>query len=113
METDLERVVVKDGMCSLCELPTKRVHHRHFPEIWAECYSEAAGIAQLSELLSRYRDGAQSDWHRDAIDLAIADVAAYREALDREVEVHVKACRCHPRGDIASDPEPSEYQGVR
>jgi hypothetical protein len=91
------RVVVEDGSCTLCAVPTKLVHHRDFPEIQAECGSVAEGAAYLAGRLSLDREGVASAWHRELIDHAIADVAAFLDALAERPQDIPSACRCTAR----------------
>ncbi|WP_422930845.1 hypothetical protein [Singulisphaera sp. PoT] len=112
MNADQNRVVVKDELCSLCLMPIKHVHHRHFPEIQVECCSTAACIAQLAELLGRHRDSASSLWHRGMIEEAIADVTAFIESSDQASTASQPSCRCHPPGDIASGRELAANQNI-
>ena len=74
-------VIVQGGTCAGDAVHTTQVHHRHFPEVWAECASPADGAAHLLDLLRRFREGACSHYRRDAIEEAIADVEAYLAAL--------------------------------
>ncbi len=97
MKANPERVVVKEGFCSQCLMPSKQVHHCHFPEIRAACNSIVEGHTHLIELLNRYRDGAQSLWHRGTIDTALSDVKASLESLQPESTLDEMPCRCEPR----------------
>jgi hypothetical protein len=109
--TDPGQVIVKCGKCACNAVHTAQVHHRHFPEVWAECSSPAEGAAHLLTLLRRFREGACSHYRRDAIDAAIADVEAYLEApagqgaagerppfLDETDVVTVHCSQCAPEG---------------
>ena len=100
MSTDKRRVVANDSLCSHCSVHAKRLHHRDFPEIWSEAGSDHESARHLSHQLTRAREGARNDWHREAIDRAIADVDSFIDALratERAREEHEK-CRCGPRG---------------
>jgi hypothetical protein len=92
-------IVVEDASCEFCAVPTKRLHHREFPEIRSECGSVSEGALHLARQLTNYRQGAQSAWHREAIEAAIADVAEFVTALSRAEWDAEAACRCAPRLD--------------
>jgi hypothetical protein len=82
MRTDPNQVIVHPTECSACSaVHTTRVHHREFPEVWAECGSSAEGATHLMLLLSRFLDGAGSHYRRDAIEQALADVEAFLDTL--------------------------------
>jgi hypothetical protein len=108
MLTERERIVVTDGLCACCAVHTKKAHHRDFPEVWAECGSVAEAVAHLADQLSRYREGAQSAWHREGIDGAIADVTAFLGALSRSGREPESACRCGVR--VPDRPKPSRRE---
>lgn len=102
MSPDRSRVIVEDGLCSCCSVPSRGVHHRHFPEIRAECGSVAEAAAHLADRLSLYRDGAQSVWHREDIALALADVAEFLASLSEATSSLQGSCLCTPHA-----PEPA------
>ncbi len=106
MLTDRNRVIVEDAPCTRCGVPSKEMHHRHFPEIRSECGSIAEGAAHLHDQLLLYREGAQDPWHRETIDVAVADVAAFRESLSEAALASDAPCRCAPRRDIVQGSEP-------
>jgi len=54
-------------------------HHRVFPEVHAEGGSPKAAATRLAELLSLTLENAPSDWRRQSIQQAIADVLAFAE----------------------------------
>src|SRR5690349_11885054 len=93
MSTEQDRVHVEDGLCSHCAVHVKRVHHRDFPEIQAECGTVPEGVAHLALMLATDRDGARSGWHREAIDRAIDDVRRYLDALDEAGGEGGESCR--------------------
>jgi hypothetical protein len=97
MLTAQDRVIVQDGLCAHCAVHVKRVHHRDFPELQAECGTVTEAVAHLADMLVKDREGARSGWHREAIDDAINDVNAYHEALDKAAQAHREICRCAPR----------------
>ncbi len=54
-------------------------HHREYPEVHGEGNSPEAAAARLAELLSLTLDNAPSDWRRESLQQAIADVRAFGE----------------------------------
>jgi hypothetical protein len=82
MTTEQDRVIVHDADCACHTVHTTQVHHRDFPEIWAEAATPAEGAAHLSNQLARACEGARSAWHRESIQRAIADVDSFRKSLD-------------------------------
>jgi len=54
-------------------------HHRDFPEIHGEGRSPKDAAMRLAELLSSALDNASSDYSRQSIQQAIADVRAFAE----------------------------------
>ena len=105
MTTEQDRVIVEDGVCVHCVVHVKRVHHRDFPEVQAECGSVAEAVAHLVNMLATSREGARSGWQRQAADLAIGDVNAYLEGLIEAEQQGKAVCRCGARP--ASRPEMS------
>ena len=81
MLADPSCVIVEDGLCVCHSVPFKRIHHRDFPEIWVEAGTVAEGVARLADMLYLYQEGARSAWHRETLDLAIAEVAEFLDAL--------------------------------
>jgi hypothetical protein len=75
MDTDLKRVVVTISGISSAAC----VHHRDFPEIRAEGSSQEEAAAHLVNKLTSTLDSALTDWRRQAVDQAIADVRAFLE----------------------------------
>lgn len=107
MSTKPSPVIVKPGECASCAVPTKQVHHRDFPEIWAEAGSAFEGLTHLAKRLSSARDGALSAWHRALIDHAIADIAELLENTEATDPDGESLCRCGPRGpDPSASPLP-------
>ena len=43
MVTDLDQVIVQTGECACHSVHIVHIHHRNFPEIWAECGTAAEG----------------------------------------------------------------------
>jgi hypothetical protein len=72
METDPSRVIVTVSGTS-----TATVHHRDFPEIRAEGPSPKDAAAHLVNKLGAALDSALTDWRRNTVDQAIADVKAF------------------------------------
>jgi hypothetical protein len=54
-------------------------HHRDFPEVHAQASSPKAAATRLAELLSLTLENAPSDWRRQSIQQAIAEVLAFAE----------------------------------
>jgi hypothetical protein len=54
-----------------------QIHHRDFPEIRGEGVSVNEAADQLANSLTRALDTALTDWRREAINQAIADVNAF------------------------------------
>ena len=54
-----------------------QVHHRDFPEIRAEGETPEDAAAHLANQLTRALDSALTDWRRETIEQAIADVQAF------------------------------------
>jgi hypothetical protein len=73
MSTDASRVIVTAGATA----HANRVYHRDFPEIRAEGEDPRAAAAHLANHLARALDTALTDWRRQTINQAIADVQAF------------------------------------
>jgi hypothetical protein len=75
MDTDLNRVIVtiSGQRTAAC------VHHRDFPEIRAEGGSPEEAASHLVNKLACALDSALTDWRRESVDKAIADVRAFME----------------------------------
>lgn len=73
MATDQSRIIVATGATA----HTTSVHHRDFPEIRAEGENPNAAAAHLANQLTRAMDSALTQWRRDSIAQAIADVQAF------------------------------------
>jgi len=77
MSIESSRVIVTTGATA----STAQVHHRDFPEIRAEGESPAMAARNLENHLTRALDTALTNWRRETIQQAIADVQAF-VALD-------------------------------
>jgi hypothetical protein len=75
MDTDVKRVIVTISGTSSAAC----VHHRDFPEIRAEGSSAEEAAAHLVNKLVCALDSALTDWRRQSVDQAIADVRAFVE----------------------------------
>jgi hypothetical protein len=75
MDTDLNPVIVTISGTSTAAT----VHHRDFPEIRAEGGSPQEAAAHLVNKLACALDSALTDWRRQNVDHAIADVRAFME----------------------------------
>jgi hypothetical protein len=73
METEPSRVIVTLSATSSAAC----VHHRDFPEIRAEGSSRKEAAAHLVNHLTRALDSALTDWRRERVNEAIADVQAF------------------------------------
>jgi hypothetical protein len=73
MDTALSRVIVTQSGSS----STTLVYHRDFPEIRAEGSSPREAAEHLVNKLACALDSALTDWRRETIDHAIADVKAF------------------------------------
>jgi len=75
MDTDLKRVIVTVSGSPTAPL----VHHRDFPEIRAEGGSPKEAASHLVNKLACALDSALTNWRRETLDQAIADVKAFVE----------------------------------
>jgi len=75
MDTDLKQVIVTISKTST----TAFVRHRDFPEIRAEGGSPKEAASHLVNKLARALDTALTDWRRETLERAIADVMAFVE----------------------------------
>jgi hypothetical protein len=73
MATEQSRIIVATGSTA----HTLRVHHRDFPEIRAEGPSQEVAAAHLVNQLTRALDSALTQWRRETMTQAIADVQAF------------------------------------
>ena len=73
MEIDLSRVIVSSGATE----HTAQVHHRDFSEICADGGSAKEAAAHLASKLTLALDTALTDWRRQTLGQAIADVEAF------------------------------------
>ena len=80
MVTNPNQVIAQTGECACHSVHITRIHHRHFPEIRAECGTAAEGATHLSNHLARELEAAGDNWHRESIEQAVADVQAYIDA---------------------------------
>jgi len=75
MKTESSRVIVAQSANSSSFL----VHHRDFPEIRAEGAAPREAASNLVNKLACALDSALTDWRRETVDHAIADVKAFVE----------------------------------
>jgi hypothetical protein len=73
MDADKGRVILSIGATA----GATQVHHRDFPEIRAQGVSPEDAAVQLVNQLTRALDTALTQWRRDTIQQAIADVKAF------------------------------------
>jgi hypothetical protein len=102
MLTKPSPVIVKEGECTSCAVPTKQVHHRDFPEIWAEAGTAIEGLAHLAKRMSSARESARTEWQRGLIEHAITDIAEFIETLADKQSADEAKCRCGVRGPVTS-----------
>jgi hypothetical protein len=75
MDTPVTQVIVTTSASSSAAI----VHHRNFPEIRAEGGTPKEAASHLVNKLACALDSALTDWRRNRVDQAIADVKAYVE----------------------------------
>jgi hypothetical protein len=73
MAIDQERVIVTRGATA----SSASVHHRDFPEIRAEGETPAVAASYLANQLTRALDSALTNWRRETLSQAIADITAF------------------------------------
>jgi hypothetical protein len=73
MPTDLSRVIVTPGATA----NAAQVYHRDFPEIRSDGETPRVAAEHLANQLARALDSALTDWRRQTITLAAADVRAF------------------------------------
>jgi hypothetical protein len=81
MQHSTSRVVVTESKCSCHSVSTTQIHHRHFPEIWAQGPTALEGATQLTRHLERALEASRSQWHTKIMREALADVSAFLDAL--------------------------------
>ncbi len=75
MQTDSGRVIMApNGTTS-----AQSVHHRDFPEIRALGGSPREAALHLANKLARALDSALTDWRRESLSHALADVKAFAD----------------------------------
>ena len=78
MEIDPSRVIVSSGATE----HTAQVHHRDFSEIRADGGSVKEAATHLANKLALALDTALTDWRRQTLGQAIADVEAFVKQAD-------------------------------
>ena len=73
MSTEASKLIVTTGATA----GATRMHHRDFPEVRADGETPAEAATQLANHLTRALDSALTDWRRETLNQAIADVRAY------------------------------------
>jgi hypothetical protein len=73
MSTDPSRVIVMTGATA----GSMRVYHRDFPEIRSDGETPQVAASHLANELTRALDTALTDWRRQTLNQAIADVQAF------------------------------------
>jgi len=79
MTSNASQVVVLTEDHNRSLFHTLSAHHRDFPEVHAEASSPKAAAKRLGELLALTLENAPSDWRRQSIQQAIADVLAFAD----------------------------------
>jgi hypothetical protein len=74
-----DHIVVTTEENPILAVRASTVYHRHFPEIRGQGDSPAAAIGRLADHLSRTLDNVPSDWRRERLLEAIADVRAFTQ----------------------------------
>ncbi len=75
--TDQDRVIVQSHTSPGHSFASTQVYHRDLPEIRASGENPASAAEHLANQLSRALDTALTDWRRQNIQNAIADVQAF------------------------------------
>jgi hypothetical protein len=73
MDIEANRVIVTEGATA----HTTRVHHRDFPEIQADGQTTKEAASFLASKLGMALDTALTDWRRQTVSAALADVQAF------------------------------------
>ena len=73
MPSEESPVIVSTGATA----STSSVHHRDFPEVRAEGSNPTDAAAHLANALTRALDSALTDWRRETLGKAIAEVRAF------------------------------------
>src|SRR5579859_1896500 len=98
MKASANRVMVLTGECPWHSILSTLVHHRDFPEIWAEGSTIEEGTTQLALQLQRALEGARSAWHRQTMEQALADVNEYLDAIRSAAEAETNPTFRKTRG---------------
>ena len=75
MSTEQSRVIVLIGATA----GAARVYHRDFPEIRTEGETPQVAASHLANELARALDTALTDWRRQSLEQAVADVRAFAD----------------------------------
>ena len=78
METNVSRVIVNGGVTA----HTTEVHHRDFAEIRADGESAKDAASHLANKLALALDTALTEWRRECLNQAIADVEAFLKKVN-------------------------------
>jgi hypothetical protein len=73
MAPESSRVIVATGATA----HSTSVHHRDFPEIRSDGETPAVAARRLIDQLNRALDSALTQWRRESIEQAIADIEAF------------------------------------
>jgi hypothetical protein len=97
MTTLSNKLIATPGICACHSVHTTLVHHRDFPELWAEGGTAVEAARSLAQMLSNSLADCASSWRRVAVNDAISDVAEYIAELTGThpielLSVHDYAC---------------------
>jgi len=77
MSADPRHIVVTQSSCNHCGTDTVEVYHQGFPEMRISGTSAQQAAEHLSKELESELDSVSDPFHRDPVELAIADVQAF------------------------------------
>lgn len=81
MNATSDRLIVHEGRCACGTVHTMQIHHRDFPELWAEGGTIREGADYLRFQLLRSRECEPTGWHRAAVDVALTDLDEFLRTL--------------------------------
>ena len=77
MATRPSNLIATRGMSACNSVHTMLIHHRDFPEIWAEGGTHLDAATHLLQVLSNGLGGSSSEWQREILVQAIDEVSEY------------------------------------
>jgi len=84
MKTYQRRVLATSGKRACHSADTTLLHHRDFPEIWAEGTSLVEAATHLANMLSLALESSGNDWRRVVVQQAVDDVAEFIDAMEHD-----------------------------